>query len=295
MNATNQPLHKDPSFWIVAVVLVGAASATQLYFGVPWFSQRLAQAQPAPRSVQPVQADAGVHQDSNLDLRKKTYSWQAPKYMPRLLEETPPQVVIVPTEYAPPSGGWGQTRSDKAIGIRMSAEFVVQAAYDWTSHSRMVWTDPMPAGQFDFIANLSTGALEALQAAVKKQWGLVAERETRQTNVVVLKVDHADAPGLKPGTTSSAPVPGQAGSIQFPNVPIAFLVSYLENTLQLPVVDQTGLTGKYDIQIPTIPPGQTADRMERLRSTFHDQLGLDLVTTNAAVEILVVRKASQTP
>jgi hypothetical protein len=38
MNAVNKPLHKDLSFWIVAVVLVGAASAAQLYYGIPWFS-----------------------------------------------------------------------------------------------------------------------------------------------------------------------------------------------------------------------------------------------------------------
>ena len=298
MKAANKPLHKDLSFWIVAVVLVGATSAAQLYFGVPWFTERLALAQPAPHSGQPVQADAGFRQEPNLDLRKKTYAWQAPKYTPRWLEETPPQVVILPTEYASPSGGWGQTRSDKAIGIRMSADFVVQSAYNWPSRSRMVLADSMPAGQFDFIANLPSGALEALQAEVKKKWGLVAERETRQTNVLILKVDHADAPGLKPGTISSAAASGQAGSIQFPNVPITFLVSYLESSLQIPVVDQTGLTGRYDIQIPNISPGtpgQTADRIERLRTVFLDQLGLNLIATNAAVEMLVVKKASQTP
>jgi uncharacterized protein (TIGR03435 family) len=298
MNAANKPLHKDFSFWIVAVVLVGAASATQLYFGLPWFTQRLAQVQPAPRSGLPVRADTGFRQEPNLDLRKKTYSWQTPRFAPQALEETSPQVVIIPTEYALPSGGWGQRGADKAIGIRMSAEFVVQSAYDWPSQYRMVWTDSKPAGQFDFIANLSSGALAALQAEVKKQWGLVAERETRQTNVVVLKVDHADAPGLKPGTTSSAPVPGQAGSIQFPNAPITLLISYLENSLQIPVVDQTGLTGRYDIQIPNSlsgAPGQTADRMERLRTVLLDQLGLNLIATNAVVEMLVVKKASQTP
>lgn len=54
MNVPNKPLHKDISFWIVAVVLVGAASATQLYFGIPWFTQRLAQVQPAPHLVSDV-------------------------------------------------------------------------------------------------------------------------------------------------------------------------------------------------------------------------------------------------
>ncbi|HEX9045681.1 MAG TPA: hypothetical protein VF988_01530 [Verrucomicrobiae bacterium] len=51
MSAVNKPLHKDLSFWIVAVTLVGAATATQLYFGIPWFADRLAQAQPAPRCL----------------------------------------------------------------------------------------------------------------------------------------------------------------------------------------------------------------------------------------------------
>src|ERR1035437_6289038 len=132
MNAP-KPLHKDLSFWIVAVVLVGAASAAQLYFGVPRFTQRLALAQPAPRSGQMVRADTGFRQEPNLDLRKKTYSWQTPKFTPRCLEETPPQVVIIPTEYALPSGGWGQRGADKAIGIRMSAEFVVQRSEEHTS------------------------------------------------------------------------------------------------------------------------------------------------------------------
>ena len=78
----------------------------------------------------------------------------------------------------------------------------------------------------------------------------------------------------------------------------SFLVSYLESSLQIPVVDQTGLTGRYDIQIPNISPGtpgQTADRIERLRTVFLDHLGLNLIATNAAVEMLVVKKASQTP
>jgi uncharacterized protein (TIGR03435 family) len=246
--------------------------------------------------VPEVQRDAGFRQEPDLDLSKKTYSWQTPRYGSQLLEETPPQIVITPTEYAPPSGGWGQRRPDKAIGIRMSADFVVQSAYNWPSRSRMVFPEAMPPGQFDFIANLPTGALEALQAEVKKQWGLVAECETRRTNVLVLKVDHADAPGLKPGTTPNQSQQNQTGVVRFPNVPIAVLASYLESSLQLPVLDQTGLTGTYDLQIPTIPPGrpgQTAGRIEQLRTAFISQLGLDLITTNAAVELLVVKKANQ--
>ena len=298
MKAANKPLHKDLSFWIVAVVLAGAASATQLYFGVPWFSQRLAQARPAPRPAPQVQTETRLRQEANLDVRKKTYAWQAPQFGERLLEDTPPQVVLIPTEYAPPSGGWGQMRPDKAIGIRMAATFVVQAAYNWSSQSRMVLAQPLPPGQFDFIANLPSGALEALQAEVKKQWGVVAERGRYRTNVVVLKVDHADAPGLKPGQTANQPRQNRAGFIHFPNVTLGVLVSYVENRLQLPVLDETGLTGTYDLEIPAMPPGrpgQNADRLEALRTALLEQLGLSLITTNATIELLVVKKATPTP
>jgi uncharacterized protein (TIGR03435 family) len=208
--------------------------------------------------------------------------------------------VLIPSEYKPPSGGWLQQSAGKAIGIRMSAEYVLTSAYNWPSRSRMILAETMPTGEFDFIANLSSGALAALQTEVKKQWGLVAEREIRQTNVLILQVDHTNAPGLKPGTAANAPQSrySQDGSFQIPNVPISFLVSYLENRLQFPVLDQTGLTGSFDIQVPAISPispgttGEASDRINRLRTAFLDQLGLNLVVTNAAIEMLVVKKSN---
>jgi uncharacterized protein (TIGR03435 family) len=231
---------------------------------------------------------------------KKTYSWQTPRPASRSLEEAPPQVVLIPSEYQPPSGGWLRQSAGKAIGIRLSAEFVLQSAYNWPSRSRMVLAETMPTGEFDFIANLPSGALAALQAEVKKRWGLVAERETLQTNVLILQVDHANAPGLKPGTAANPPQSryNQDGSFQIPNVPISFLVSYLENRLQFPVLDQTGLTGSFDVQVPAISPlppgagGLASDQIKRLRAAFLDQLGLNLMATNAAIEMLVVKRSN---
>jgi uncharacterized protein (TIGR03435 family) len=290
----NKPLHKDPSFWIVAVVLVVAADVAQFYFGFPWFTEKIAAMRPAPRTPPGVQDPTAIRVDEQLDTSKKTYSWQVPRPESDLLSRTPPQVVIIPTEYSPPSGGWTTSRSNMAMGIRLPASFVVQSAYNWPSRSRVVWADPAPPGQFDYIANLPTGALEALQAEVKKQWGLVAERESRQTNVLVMKVHHADAPGLKPSTGSVEPRQGPAGMLRLPSAPMAVLVSILEATLRLPVIDQTAMTGTYTIQLPMLrppAPGQTTNWIEQTRQVFIEQLGLDLVQTNAPVEMLVVKKA----
>lgn len=70
-NAVDKPLQRDPSFWIVAVVLVGAATALQLYFGVPWFQQRLALVKPAPRSLPVQQPSVVVRPAGNLPALKK--------------------------------------------------------------------------------------------------------------------------------------------------------------------------------------------------------------------------------
>jgi hypothetical protein len=79
MAAPAKPLHKDLSFWVVAVVLVGAASATQLYFGVPWFSQRLAQARPAPRSASVIQKNPAARHNASLIITNTTVERQAIK------------------------------------------------------------------------------------------------------------------------------------------------------------------------------------------------------------------------
>ena len=237
----------------------------------------------------------------------KPEEWQLPYSEPNVLETAPPQVTIVPTKFplptggwsgnTPPPGGWSMMRSDKVIGIRMTPQYLLQRAYKWNSNARMLLPADMPAEQYDFIANLPTGALEALQEEIKKKLGLVAELQTIQTNAWALRVDHPDAPGLKPLTTPSARV-SQPNTIRFRTIPN--LVSLLESVTRLPIVDQTGLTGTFDIQVPTsvirpVPPnlrGQTDGRIEQLKKTLLDQLGLDLTETNTAMEMLVVKKVN---
>ena len=293
----NKPLHKDPSFWIVALTLVGAANVAQFNFGIPWLHEKIVASKPAPRMTNAVPSMNRVafNQPENLDNSKKTYSWQRPRAEPRVLQETPPQVVLIPSEYTAPSGGWGMNRSNSTIGIRMSALYVVQSAYSWKSQRRIIPADEMPPGQFDLIANLPSGGLEALQAEIKKKWGLVANREIRQTNVVFLKLDHTNAPGLQPMTQPRAPRQNEGGVQIIHSSLDGFFVPYLENMLQRPVIDQTGLSGVFDIELPDLRgmrTGQSDDAFEPMRKALLDRLGLDLVKTNAPVEVLVIKKAS---
>jgi hypothetical protein len=166
----------------------------------------------------------------------------------------------------------------------MPAAVVMQAAYSWPSQ-RIVWSDPAPPGQFDFIANLPSDGLKALQDEIKKQWGLVGELQNLHTNVLVLSVERTNAPGLQP---ADGPGLGQ-GTIR---IPLASLLSIIENSLRVLIVDQTGLTGLFDIPSAALQQGLGADRLDKTRRFLSEQLGLAVTETNMAVEMLVVRKAA---
>ena len=57
----------------------------------------------------------------------------------------------------------------------------------------------------------------------------------------------------------------------------------------MPVVDQTGLKGNYDVRLDWQTDYSTAGK-EKFRQAVLDQLGLELVATNLPIEMLIVEK-----
>lgn len=68
----------------------------------------------------------------------------------------------------------------------------------WRNRTRIVNPEMLPPGKYDFVVNMPDHPMEAFQAEIKKQFGLVAAHEMRDTNVLVLTVANADAPRLRP-------------------------------------------------------------------------------------------------
>jgi uncharacterized protein (TIGR03435 family) len=67
---------------------------------------------------------------------------------------------------------------------------------------------------------------------------------------------------------------------------IAFLCSAIENQLDRPVIDETGLLGDYDFQVQSAGNGH-----EKFFQALRDQLGLVVTVENRDVIMLVVRRA----
>jgi uncharacterized protein (TIGR03435 family) len=185
---------------------------------------------------------------------------------------------------------------------------------------------------FDIEAKVPDGApkeeLNAmLQSLLEERFGLKVHRDPQTKQGFALVVGK-NGPKLKPAEPPPAPEPGlteeeqkakqrqqaQANmaammkrmqenrengvslggqsSANFPSVTTEELASGLVRFAEAPVVDETGLTGKYSVTIETwknadVPGGTVFDAVEKL--------GLKLEPRKVTVETVVVDQVSKTP
>ena len=229
----------------------------------------------------------------------KTYPWEVSKFNniavdgPALFAKLPPQIHVVRSKYdhfvdAITQGDReelidGQvivhTNQSMSLGIGVTASDIVKTAYD--ADRRIIFATEMPGGLYDYFVNLPQGGLPALQGEIKKQFGVVGEWMPVETNVLALQRIRGDVQ-FKPA--SDLGVDG-----------LGDLRGNLENLLSgnIPVVDRTGLTNRYDFKFDWPKRGAVGDDqyLQLVNRSLHDQLGLEVVLTNLPVRMLVVKKA----
>jgi uncharacterized protein (TIGR03435 family) len=123
---------------------------------------------------------------------------------------------------------------------------------------------------------------------------LVSHPDKREIPVYVLTVAKT---GSKLTKSSRDPndLPGllvlPSGTLQMGNGTTASLAELLERSaVDRPVVDQTGLTGKYDVSLKWTPSDAppAADAPPDLYTAIQEQLGLKLVATKALDDVFVI-------
>lgn len=228
----------------------------------------------------------------------RRYPWQIEGFDSRVLDRQPPQVRILPSKLRYAARGTSDDRAgnNKLMGTGVSAETVVQVAYGFSSSVRTIVPAGFPQGKYDYIASLPNGNEKALQQEVRRMFGLVARHETRDTDLLLLKVRNPNAPGLKPsrgwnpqdGTSTNF----RRGQWSCRHALLSMLADYLENSLGIPVVDKTGLTDRFDIDLKLNESNFQHPDPQNLKSAVLDQLGLELVPGREPVEMLVVEKTN---
>jgi uncharacterized protein (TIGR03435 family) len=226
-------------------------------------------------------------------IRERTiYPWQTPRVQPGMLERVPAQVRIIPSNFSE-FGGWGYDRRDgnrKVIGIGAPVKEILQAAYG-TLTSRTVFPSALPKERYDFIANLPTGSEQALQKEIEKKFSFVGKKVIRQTDVLILTIKNAHAPGLKPtagrGSRDDSVIgPGQCS---IPNQPLSGLADLLESYFEVPVIDHSRIATRFDIDLKW-DEQEFRKNPEGLKQALLDELGLELAPGSEPIEMLVVDK-----
>jgi uncharacterized protein (TIGR03435 family) len=225
--------------------------------------------------------------------RKTEASWRVPFPNP---DRAPSLVEILPTKF-PASVDTLNGGGDNWIGVGQSVFPIVRIAYNWHP-GRILFADPQPKERYDFISTLRQNSGIALQVELKRKLGFVGHPETTNTDVLVLKVRRPNAPGLKPPTNGHAdrersdyyycdnePLSSDGGDSGFT------ITSFLEKRFGTPVIDQTGLTQNFHIDLKWNEQFGKDPNHDVLKQALLDQLGLELVPSNMPVEMLVVEKA----
>lgn len=221
----------------------------------------------------------------------RTYPWQLrPGGGVAVLNETPPQVRIVPAlKNRPSQGEW--TADDRIAGWGHTAKSLVLQAYSAQEARTVIAPDIVwPSGLFDFMANLPKKPREALQVEARKKFGVVGHRETRNQEVLLLKLRDPKADGVMPskngnGWTSSS----SDGRFAMTGMSVDYFCYFLEGRFNVPVVNGTGLTARrYDLEIHWEPGVDN----EGFKQALLSQLGLELVPANQPMEVTVLERAT---
>ena len=155
--------------------------------------------------------------------------------------------------------------------------------------SRILLETTLPDEKYDIRAGGAAedkNALPALQLAVSSALGVTATREEREVDTYVL----ARLPGQAHKLMTPGPEQADAGwnqdSVSGTNSDLGTLLMFLDSSSGVPVVDGTGLKGKYTYDLKV-----AKNDYESLRKAVQEQLGLDLRKERRKLQVVVVRKA----
>jgi uncharacterized protein (TIGR03435 family) len=230
----------------------------------------------------------------------------------RELTQAPAGLVVVrPTHYPflrrngilyarVPSEG---TNSLRIMGRNVPLRDALAAAYG-ENPARVLLPPDAPKDNFDFLVTAASDARQQFQSVIRRKLGYVAQKETRDADVLALKITDPRLPGLTASGADEKPfVHYDDRRLILRHLPLMLvaeerlmpLTTALGRYLNIPVVDKTGLTNAYNYSIAWNVHVQRQLRDETTARAAADKMlqgmGLGLAPDTAPLEMLVVKKA----
>ncbi len=196
------------------------------------------------------------------------------------------RIEITPTEEI--YGGWSMRPRKfeaRAIPLRTALAMI----HGLPSPSRIVSSRPIPDQHYDIHAVVPKGQEARLQTmlheAIDAALGCRSAVEQREVEVLILTAPRPPGPDLRATKATDEPSRGSTdeGIIVGSNSGIENLVSELEAALETPLIDETGLTGRFDWDVQF-----TAGDLASLERAIREQMGLTLERQQRRIPVLVI-------
>lgn len=169
--------------------------------------------------------------------------------------------------------------------------------------------DWLNTSRFDIVAKAGTPAREPemrtmMQTLLANRFQLQLHKQTKDVNAMVLtvakaghKLKEVEQEGSPSFSTGKLNLTGKGATI-------SQLISFLSREIRLPIVDQTGLTGRYDYFLDI--NAYVTDEMRNqggppleapsiIANALQSQLGLRVDARKMPLEVLIVDKMEKTP
>ena len=220
---------------------------------------------------------------------------EVPKRGGAAAEEGPPplfEVVIRPA----PGDSAGMSTSPTHRMYRGQPLGTIIAGLMDTRPTRVIGDD-LPSGRFDARATVAEGepgeAARVLLRAVEMTFGLSLDRETREVDVLVLTLPggaEKRGKGLSPtASTGGTSMSWGGGMIHAVNYDLNGLSITLEDFVGRPVVDESGIKDRFDIDLDI-----EGDGVEAVTEAVREQLGVELKPARRPVEVVVAKRRART-
>lgn len=224
----------------------------------------------------------------------RRYAWQLPFPLDKsIMDRVPRQVAILPSRFTSWQGVVMDGKRTFGTGVQLR-DIVLAAYWDFPmTPSRTVFPSGLSQSNYDFIANSPKDGTVALQRELERKFGLVAHPQMRDTDVLLLTVKQPNSQGLKRATEQTT-MTVENGHIEMHGQPLTLFANLLEGQIHIPVVDRTGLAGRFDVDLKWNsawePSGYAS--LEPIKQALEEQLGLELVPTNMPFKMLVVENGN---
>jgi len=269
-------------------------------------------------------ATDGTAMPLNLALVKDDAAWEIPKPPPApkmMAPDADPAFEVATIKLSDPNRPGRRLfsiRGGEVTALNTTVSDLIAFAYD--VHATQITGAPawVEADKFDI-----TGKPEGegqpnpiqfktmLQNLLADRFQLKLQRDKKQLTVYALRVG---SNGPKQLTVSEAdgPIPNlvfKAGNWPVRNSTMEEFAGVMQAHLDRPVLDQTGLRGRFDFQLQWSPddtpstsprgpgeptkPNERADSLPDLFTTIQQQLGLKLESTKGQVDVLVIDKVAK--